>query len=218
MASKIFTYICIVFVIMAGFLSDISIQDGAITVQGISNGYAASGEYDKEKEMLNGIIGGVNVALSIVTIIVTPAIILASWLMSPDWTSGDLFNMRHVIHDMWILISNVTYFIYAILLIIIALGTIFNSENYGYKLLLPRLALGIILVPLTWWFIQFTISLASIVTASVMNIPADIVITQNNTQTTGQDNWWNKPSIPKNITYENTKKDGKEPIKVDCNE
>ena len=93
--------------------------------------------------------------------------------MSPDWTSGDIFGIRPVIHSLWVTVANVTYFIYAILLIFIALATIFNSDKYGYKQLLPKLALGIILVPLSWWFIQFTVSLASVVTASVMNIPAE---------------------------------------------
>lgn len=99
----------------------------------------------------------------------------ASWLMSPDWTSGDIFNLRPKMHELWITVSNITYFIYAILLIFIALATIFNNEHYGYKALLPKLALGIILVPMTWWFVQFIISLSTIVTASVINIPAEVV-------------------------------------------
>lgn len=70
-------------------------------------------------------------------------------------------------------ISNITYFIYAILLIFIALATIFGRENYGYKAMLPKLALGIILVPFTWWFVQWTISLTSVITASVISIPHD---------------------------------------------
>lgn len=41
--------------------------------------------------------------------------------------------------------------------------------------MLPRLALGILMVPFTWWFVQWTISLASVVTASVINIPMDMV-------------------------------------------
>jgi hypothetical protein len=113
------------------------------------------------------------------TIIVAPAVMLASWLISPDWTSGDLFGIRPVMHDLWVVISNVTYFIYAILLIVIALATIFNSQNYGYKAMLPKLALGIILVPLTWWMVQFTISLATYVTAAVITIPQETMFKLN---------------------------------------
>lgn len=123
--------------------------------------------------MINKGIVAWNSVLALLTAIVTPAVMLASWLMSPDWTSGDLFGIRPIVHKLWITVSNITYFIYAILLIFIALATIFNSENYGYKQLLPKLALGILMVPLSWWFIQFTISLSSVVTASVMNIPTE---------------------------------------------
>lgn len=151
---------------------------------------------------LNWLVAKLNIILDILTIIVTPAMILASWLMSPDWTSGDLFQIRPMLHDMWVIIANVTYFIYAILLIFIALATIFNSDKYGYKQLLPKLALGILMVPLTWWFIQFIISLSTIVTASVINIPMDVVINYNKTN---QSSWWTEPSIPKTTRFENNK-------------
>jgi hypothetical protein len=145
--------------------------------------------------MMNKLIAGWNIVLGLLTAIVSPAILLASWLMSPDWTSGDLFGIRPIIHDMWIMVSNVTYFIYAILLIFIALATIFNSDKYGYKQLLPKLALGIILVPLSWWFIQFTISLSSIVTASVMNIPMEVLSSYQNSNP----ELFKKASIPRKI-------------------
>ncbi len=93
--------------------------------------------------------------------------------MSPDWTSGDLFGLRGPMHKMWIIVSNIVYFIYAILLIIIALATIFGKDNFSYKVMLPKLALGILMVPFTWWFVQWTISLSAIVTASVVSIPLE---------------------------------------------
>ena len=52
-----------------------------------------------------------------------------------------------------------------------ALASMFNVENYGVKKLLPRFALGIIMVPMTWWFVQATVSLANILTVSVIQIP-----------------------------------------------
>jgi hypothetical protein len=58
---------------------------------------------------------------------------------------------------------------------VIAIATIFNSEHYGYKAMLPKLALGIIMVPMTWWFVQFTISLATYVTASAISLPAESI-------------------------------------------
>lgn len=152
------------------------------------------------QKALQWFVQKLNIALNILTIIVSPSIVLASWLMSPDWTSGDLFQIRPMIHQLWIVVSNVTYFIYAILLIFIAMATIFNSDKYGYKQLLPKLALGIIMVPLSWWFIQFIISLSSLVTASVISMPAEVVINYNKNNA---DNWWTTPSIPKESTFNN---------------
>lgn len=156
------------------------------------------------QKMLNSLLAGLNIFLAIVTIFVSPAIMFAGWLMSPDWTSGDLFGIRPVLHNLWVLVANITYFIYAILLIFIALATIFNSEKYGYKQLLPRLALGILLVPLTWWFVQFIVSLSSIVTTSVINLPTETLSTYIETKSTsGNKSWWDNKIIPKKIEFNN---------------
>lgn len=80
------------------------------------------------------------------------------------------------------------------------MATIFNSDKYGYKQLLPKLALGIIMVPLSWWFIQFIISLASLVTASVISIPSEVVINYNKNNA---ESWWTTPSIPKETVFNN---------------
>jgi hypothetical protein len=146
----------------------------------------------------NQFITLINTLLGILTIMVTPAIVLASWLMSPDWTSGDIFGLRDIMYQLWITVSNIIYFVYAILLIIIALGTIFGSEKFGYKVLLPRLALGILMVPFTWWFVQWTISLSTIVTASVMTIPRDVMKAQD------VNGWWSKKMIPQEVTVDTT--------------
>lgn len=152
------------------------------------------------KKMLNSLVAGLNIILDLLTILVSPAIMLAGWLMSPDWTSGDLFGIRPVLHALWVTVSNIVYFVYAVLLIFIALATIFNSQNYGYKQLLPKLALGVILVPLTWWFVQFIISLSTLVTASAISVPMETL-----SKYSQADSFWNAKSIPKKIEYENTK-------------
>lgn len=164
---------------------------------------AAVDNADMQK-MLQGLVNGLNIILDILTIIVTPAMVLASWLMSPDWTSGDIFQIRPMIHDLWVTVANITYFIYAVLLIFIALATIFNSDKYGYRQLLPKLALGILLVPLSWWFIQFVISLSTVVTASVISIPMEVVI---NYTKDNKSSWWTRPSIPEETKYSNGETD-----------
>ena len=66
--------------------------------------------------------------------------------------------------------------------------------------MLPRLALGIIMVPFTWWFVQWTISLATVVTASVITIPMETVA--NNTDNSFLDSIL----IPKKIKITNMDK------------
>lgn len=144
-----------------------------------------------ESKWLNDAIQLFNALLGVLSVIVSPAIILASWLMSPDWTSGDLFGLRDPMHKMWIVVSNIVYFVYAIILIMIALATIFGKDNFNYKVMLPKLALGAILVPFTWWFVQWTISLSAVVTAQVITIPYETLGKTNS-------KWVDEKIIPKN--------------------
>lgn len=141
----------------------------------------------------NGVVNFLNSILGVLTILVSPLIMFAGWLMSPDWVTGDIFGLREKMYNLWLTVSNIVYFIYAILLIVIAIATIFNSQNFSYKGLLPRLFIGIILVPLSWWFVQFVISTATMVTATVLEIPAEIAKKETN------DTWWTRPTIPKQI-------------------
>jgi|GEM_PF-3021839 hypothetical protein len=45
---------------------------------------------------------------------------LTTVFLSPEWTSGSLFGMTGKIKEIWILISNVVYLIFAFILIFIA--------------------------------------------------------------------------------------------------
>jgi len=127
--------------------------------------------------MWNSLIDSLNIILGILSVIVSPIILFAGWLMSPDWTSGDLFGLRSPMYSLWVTVSNIVYFVYAILLILIALGTMFGKESFSYKVMLPKLALGILMVPFTWWFVQWTISISAVVTASVITIPMETIST-----------------------------------------
>lgn len=139
-----------------------------------------------------------NMLLGVVTVLVTPVIMFAGWLLSPDWITGKIFGLQEPMYKMWTTVANIVYFVYAILLIFVAIATIFNSQNYGYKTLLPRLFLGIIMVPFTWWFVQFIISVSTIVTSAVMEIPYQTMNKVGATNSSQAD-FWEKHSIPRNI-------------------
>jgi hypothetical protein len=61
---------------------------------------------------LNSIITALNLVIELLTFLITPLIMLAGWLLSPDWTFGEIFGLRPVLHQLWILISNVVYVIF----------------------------------------------------------------------------------------------------------
>jgi hypothetical protein len=161
-------------------------------------------------KMLQSLVNGLNIILGFITLAVSPAILFAGWLMSPDWTSGDLFGLRAPMYALWVTVSNIVYFVYAVMLILIALGTMFGNDKFSYKVMLPKLALGILMVPFTWWFVQWTISISAVVTASVMTIPMETISTS--------DVWWmGQPSIPRNITIQEGSDAGNKD-KTECNE
>ncbi len=226
MFKRILTYSLLSLVALSGFFGNIHIEmiwsndkivsisyteqhtyaagSGPSSSDGMINGLDASAYETKDAKatstdqlkMWNSLIDGLNIILGIITAIVSPAIMFAWWLMSPDWTSGDLFGLRTPMYSLWVTVSNIVYFVYAILLILIALGTMFGKESFSYKVMLPKLALGILMVPFTWWFVQWTVSLASVVTASVITIPAE---TMANLDKDGK-SWMSTPSIPREIT------------------
>lgn len=75
-------------------------------------------------------------------------------------------------------------------------------ENYTYKQLLPKLALGILIVPFTWWMVQAVLSVGNILTVAVMQIPRDTLEALSGPSTS--DTWYRRKSIPQEVTYDNT--------------
>jgi len=210
--NRIITYLFLFLIGIGGFFGNVNIniqnqdnQINAIISYETNISYASTTAEPAKKddastktvEAYNSMITTLNIILYALSAIITPIVLFVGWLMSPDWTSGDLFNLREPMYKLWITVSNIVYFIYAILLIFIALGTMFNQDKFSYKVMLPKLALGILMVPFTWWFVQWTISIASVVTASVMTIPAETIVSSDS-------KWFTEKSIPMNVNVDNT--------------
>lgn len=187
---------------------------------GISQTYAQGGNtnqsaaWQQNSDGKNLINEGFNTAISvlntiagILTIMITPLIMFAGWLMSPDWTTGHIFGIRKTIWELWVTVSNIVYFVYAVLLIVIALATIFNQKWFYYKALLPRLLLGIVLVPFTFGFVQTIIWLSTVVTGAALSIPAETMKAQSANE---KETWWTKPIIPNTITAQTFKQTNRE--------
>jgi hypothetical protein len=73
----------------------------------------------------DGVQKMINVMMEAIMMLFLPATIIAGWLLSPDWTFGEIFGLRPILHQLWVLISNVVYVIFAFLLVGIAFMNIF---------------------------------------------------------------------------------------------
>jgi hypothetical protein len=111
--------------------------------------------------------------------LLTPLLMLAGWLLTPDWVFGEIFGLRPILHNLWILVSNVVYVIFAFLLVVMAFMNIFAGEKntWAIKAKLPKLIVGVISVPFTWFFVSAVISISSVLTASAIQLAGDLVPT-----------------------------------------
>jgi hypothetical protein len=121
---------------------------------------------------LNVLNGGIDVLFSLLT----PFLILAGWLLSPDWVFGEVFWLRPVLYDLWKLMSNIVYVAFAFLLIVMAFMNIYGGEKnaWAIKTKLPKLIIWVISVPFTWFFVSAIISISTILTASTIQLAGDL--------------------------------------------
>lgn len=142
-----------------------------------TSGAAAEVKSDQSKDGTEAALKAVNAIIELVNMLFLPATILAGWLLSPDWTFGEIFGLRPIIHSLWVLVSNVVYVIFAFLLIAMAFMNIFGQggEHYAMKKALPRFITGILIVPFTWFAVSGILSVTNLLTASVLRLPADML-------------------------------------------
>lgn len=99
---------------------------------------------------------------------------LTTVFLSPEWTSGSLFGMTGKIKEIWILISNVVYLIFAFILIFIAfMNILWKWWDWEVKQALPRFIVWILIVPFSWFIVQFLVAMSSVLTIASLNLPFD---------------------------------------------
>lgn len=97
--------------------------------------------------------------------------------LNPSWVNGWVIWIQTHLKELWILVSNVVYFIFAFLIIVIAfMNILWKWDKWELKQALPKFIIWVLIVPLSWFFVQFIISLTSILSASVLSLPMDIFI------------------------------------------
>lgn len=140
-----------------------------------------------------------NFFIEVLTFLMTPLIMLAWWLLSPDWTFGEVFNLRPVFHKLWIYASNVVYIIFAFVLVYVAIVNIFheNKKTFELKTALPRLIVSILIVPFSWFIVSWTLSVVNILTASIIRLPIETINSMSS-----WNSFMNSKIIPKNITLD----------------
>jgi len=148
-------------------------------------------------DFMNNILDVVNVINMMIAMLTAPAAILAGWLLTPDWTFGDFFGLREYLYEIWVLVSNIVYIIFAILLLWMAANGIFHPKDdyeYTIKKRLPVFLVGILMVPFTWFIVSFTLTMVNKGIAVVMSVPMGTIV--NIASEDDDESAWNYRMIP----------------------
>jgi len=118
-------------------------------------------------DIWNWIVAWISAVLWVLTYMVT-------MLLDPWFTSWTMFWINDKLHQIWILVSNVVYFIFAFLLIWIAfMNIIWKWDKWELKQAMPKFIVWVLIVPFSWFFVNLIVSLANILTFSALSLPAD---------------------------------------------
>lgn len=154
-----------------------------------------------------------------ISALLTPAVILAGWLLSPDWTMGDFFGLRKYFLQVWILVSNLVYIAFALILLFLAVMQIFGGEGTEFTLKnkLPQFLVGILMVPFTWLIVSWTLSFANQATAAVLSIPMGAIGALETGSPDDKDKgMFHEKVIPTTITMDLTKNGQNKTEEIDC--
>jgi len=141
---------------------------------------------DDLKEDMDKIVTFIDSILSVAGFIMGLLSQLIAAMIHPQWTSWAILWLdwsnweTGVLKNMWILVSNVVYFIFALIFVSIAFLTIYRWESYQLKESLPRFIAGVLMVPFSWFFVQFVISISSLLTFSILALPFETFHDQTN--------------------------------------
>jgi hypothetical protein len=104
--------------------------------------------------------------------------------LNPGWTNATGLGFQPILKDLWIMVSNIVYFTFAILLIVIAFMNILGKgDKWELKQALPKFVIWVLMVPFSWFFVQLLLSISSILTASVLLLPYDVLVKDNDSVT-----------------------------------
>lgn len=128
----------------------------------------------KPEEKKDVIIQWLNGFLSIVASLLWVLTMFIGLFLRPEWTSWSIIGLDTQLKTMWILISNIVYFVFAWIFITIAfMNIIGHGDHYELKKAIPKFIVWVLIVPFSWFFVQFILSISSILTVWVLSLPFD---------------------------------------------
>lgn len=118
--------------------------------------------------MVDWILKFLSAALAVLTYLTT-------LFLDPAWISWSLFWLDIYFKQIWILVSNLVYFVFAFILIWIAFMNIIWKwdDTYQLKKALPKFVIWILIVPFTWFIIRFVLSMSALLTMAALTLPAN---------------------------------------------
>ena len=137
----------------------------------IDSTFAAVSESEQEMmETITALVNGMMMWISVMLALIT---YLATAFLSPEWINGTIFWLNWYFKNVWILVSNIVYFIFAFILIWIAFMNIIwkNTDQFQLKQALPKFAIWVFIVPVSWFLVQFILSISAILTISALTLP-----------------------------------------------
>lgn len=122
------------------------------------------------------IIQAINGFFKILSALLWALTAFVSLFLYPGWTNGTLFGLTWYLKEIWILISNLVYFIFAGVLIVIAFMNIIGKWDGTWELkqAMPKFIVWVLIVPFSWFLVQFILSLTAILTVGVLTLPFDV--------------------------------------------
>ncbi len=125
------------------------------------------------KDGINSLLEGLNIALSVISVMLALLTYLSTLFLDPSWLNGSVFGLSLKFKEIWILVSNIVYFAFAFILIWIALVNIVwkAGDKFQLKQALPRFIAWILIVPFSWFIVQFILSISAILTVSALTLP-----------------------------------------------
>lgn len=170
-----------IFFVFLFFFIFLVFRDATFAAAEVTTGDLSAHDSDLAKNM-NYIVKFLQYIIGISGSLIWWLTALVTLLLDPSWINWTMFGIWDHIKKIWIFVSNIVYFIFAGILVFISFVNIIWKwwNNFELKKSLPRLVIGILIVPISWFLVQFIISIASVLTVQIFTWPIETFVNNTN--------------------------------------